>query len=152
MVNRKNIVNTQDIYIPVIASGTGSGHSENFSEEQTTEHTISGSKSTRDAFWLFELEDDGTVIYSRPHLAEFGDGSDALEVHNFFDETFGFENIAEYRQNFRSFVKSNKAVASFVWRRSSAGESVDTKVLMTRVFQTGACPPTCVVMMEIRGC
>jgi hypothetical protein len=98
-------------------------------------------------FWLFELDDDGTVIYSRPHVADT-----ELEGHNFFDECLGFEDIPRYRQHFYSFIKSKKAAASFIWRCSSARGSVDTRVLMTRAFQTGSYPPTGVVMMEIRGC
>jgi hypothetical protein len=98
-------------------------------------------------FWLFELDDDGTVIYSRPHLSD-----SQLEGQNFFDECLGFEDIARYRQHFYSFIKSKKAAASFIWRCSSDQGSMDTKVLMTRAFQTGSYPPTGVVMMEIRGC
>ena len=99
--------------------------------------------------WVFELEDDGTVIYSRPHLF---DAIDELEGHNFFDKGLGFEDITKCRHHFQSFIKSNKAAASFVWRCSSSAGSVDTKVLMTRAFQTGSYPPTGVVLMEIRGC
>jgi hypothetical protein len=103
------------------------------------------------ALWLFELGDDGTVLYSRPHIAELSDGRDGPEGQNFFDEMFGFDDISEYRQNFKSFVKSNKAAASFVWRRKAAGQSVDAKVLMTRVFQTDTDQPKGAVMMEIRS-
>jgi hypothetical protein len=109
-------------------------------------------RQVQPASWLFELADDGTVIYSRPHIVETNNGSDALEGHNFFDETFGFEDIAEYRRHFRTSVKSNKAAANFIWRRSDAGKSIDTKVFMTRIYQTGASDPTGAVMMEIRGC
>jgi hypothetical protein len=101
----------------------------------------------RHGYWLFELDDDGTVIYSRPHIEDT-----ELEGHNFFDECLGFEDIPRYRQHFYSFIKSKKAAASFIWRCSSAEGSMDTKVLMTRAFQTGSYPPTGVVMMEIRGC
>ena len=97
--------------------------------------------------WVLELEDDGTVIYSRKPSFE----EDSLLGLNFFDDVIGFDDMTKYRQNFHSFVKSNKAAASFVWRRSSACEGADTKVLMTRAYQTGSCPPTGVVMIEIRG-
>ena len=98
-------------------------------------------------YWVFELEDDGTVLYSRPHSLGT---ADELEGHNFFDESLGFEDISQCRHHFRSFIKSNKAAASFTWRLS-AGESMDTRVLMTRAFRTGSVPATGVVMMEIRG-
>jgi len=139
-------VNTRDTY-KIATAHNASTDLSGFSSELTAARI-----SALEAFWLFELADDGTVIYSRPHVAALNDGRDGLEGQNFFDETFGFIDIAEYRQDFRSFVKSNKAAASFVWRRQAAGTSVDTKVLMTRVYQTGAGNKTGAVMMEIRGC
>lgn len=104
-------------------------------------------QNERQTYWLFELDDDGTVIYSRPHIAD-----NDMEGHNFFDECRGFEDLPKYRQHFYSFIKSKKAAASFIWRCSSDNGSMDTKVMMTRAFQTGSYPPTGVVMMEIRGC
>src|SRR5439155_10434332 len=107
----------------------------------------------RDAFWVFELEDDGTVIYSRPNVAESDPLSmTGLEGRNFFDDILGFEDMAKCRQHFKSFIDSNKAAASFIWRCLSDHGSLNTKVLMTRGFQTGSYPPTGVVMMEIRAC
>ena len=109
--------------------------------------TLTKSNVAGNISWLFELADDGTVIYSRPQSL------DALEVegHNFFDQRLGFEDISQCRHHFRSFVKSNKAAASFTWRCSAMGLSMDTKVLMTRAYSTGSGSPTGVVMMEIRG-
>lgn len=106
----------------------------------------------RDAFWVVELEDDGTVIYSRPSIMKTGDGSETdLEGHNFFEEVLGFEDIARCRRHFKSFIDSNKAAERFVWRCSSPDGTMDTKVLMTRGFQTGYDHSTGVVMMEIRA-
>jgi hypothetical protein len=146
---RRRTVGTKDTYNSVGSSAQSAAYVSNFSTVAST--TTISDRNGLDALWLFELKDDGTVIYARPQLAGH-DGRDGLEGHNFFDETFGFDDIAEYRQHFKSFVKSNKAVAKFVWRRKAAGKSVDTKVLMTRVFQSGASQPTGAVMMEIRGC
>jgi hypothetical protein len=140
-------VRTTQTNIPVVDSESEAVRNTDFSIGEP----ISQRQAQR-TNWLFELADDGTVIYSRPHSVGSVDGSDALEGHNFFDETFGFEDIAEYRRHFRSFVKSNKAAANFTWRRSDAGKSIDTQVYMTRVFLTGACDPAGAVMMEIRGC
>ena len=99
-------------------------------------------------FWIFELEDDGTVIYSKPYSIGALNG---LEGDNFFDQRLGFEDISRCRHQFRSFIESNKAAASFTWRRSAIGRSMDTRVLMTRAYRTGSYRPSGVVMMEIRG-
>lgn len=99
-------------------------------------------------YWVFELEGDGTVIYSRPRSF---DTSTEIEGRNFFDEGLGFEDISRCRHHFLSFIKSRKAAASFTWRCSGAGQGTDASVYMTRAYQTGSDPQTGVVMMEIRG-
>ena len=51
--------------------------------------------------WVFELADDGTVTYSRPHMIETGDGKMAsLEGQNFFDGLLGFEDVGKCREHF----------------------------------------------------
>ena len=107
--------------------------------------TLTKNNGAGNVSWLFELADDGTVIYSRPH------SFDAFEGQNFFDQGLGFEDISRCRHHFRSFIESNKAAASFTWRCSAMGLSMDTKVLMTRAYNTGSDSPKGVVMMEIRG-
>jgi hypothetical protein len=139
---------TEDMFHPVITSEMSAAGSHSFPKASTSTNTLSDGPEKRPE-WIYELEDDGTVIYSRPRSEGEQIG---LEGQNFFDEVAGFEDIARYRKHFQSFVKSNKAIASFIWRRSSAGMSIDTRVLMTRAYQSGGCPRTGVVMMEIRGC
>jgi len=105
------------------------------------------------AFGIFELEDDGTVIYSRSNILADADGSmAAIEGHNFFEEMDGFEDIAKCREHFKSFIDSRKATERFVWRCASKEGSMDTSVCMTRGYQTGYRMPSGVVMMEIRAC
>jgi len=108
--------------------------------------------SLRTATWIIELNDDGTIIYSRPNPFTSNENSTStLEGHNFFEEEVVFEDIAKCRKHFDSFVKSRKASESFIWRSSSTAGGVDRKVMLTRTFQTGYCSPTGVIMMEIRG-
>jgi len=108
--------------------------------------------SLRTATWVIELQDDGTIIYSRPNPFATGDNSiSQLEGHNFFEEEVVFEDIAKCRKHFDSFVRSRKASESFIWRSSSMTGGVERKVMLTRTFQTGYCSPTGVIMMEIRG-
>jgi TPR repeat protein len=112
----------------------------------------SSSLSSPRPFWLCELADDGTVMYSRSNDAAAADPfAETIEGRNFFEDWTGFENIGACRSHFQSFIKSNKAAASFLWRRSSERGSSEAKVLMTRAYQPGNCQPTGVVMMEIQG-
>ena len=121
---------TETALYTVVFPKAGAMRSDSFPKVSTKANTI----SDRQPGLVFHSEDDGTGIYSRSKMNGQVGG---LEGRNFFDEIAGFEDIAEYRRNFHSSVKSNKAVESFIWRRSSAGQSINTKILMTRAYQTG---------------
>jgi hypothetical protein len=102
--------------------------------------------------FLFELEDDGTVLYSRTGRMDLDGLTPAdLEGRNFFEAFTGFEDLTAYRQHFKTFVNSRKAAASFVWRHRSPAGAVNAKVIMTRAFQSGYDHPKGVVMMEIKS-
>lgn len=132
-------------FCPVIAAQLKPNeHSENARTGQRVPEILNKA-SLKNISWVFELDDDGTVIYSRPHI------STGIEGHNFFEEELGFVDIDKCRQHFRSFINSHKAAEKFRWRCTCDAGTIDTNVLMTRGFQTGDCDPTGVVMMEIRS-
>ena len=107
-----------------------------------------------DIFWIFELEDDGTVLHSSFHSMEAAADPllSGLVGRNFFDDMSGFDDISEFQRHFKRFVKSDKAAERLVLKRSSgsSGKSkFDAKVSMTRAFQTGYFTSSGVVMLEI---
>jgi hypothetical protein len=107
----------------------------------------------KDTNWVFELEDDGTVLHSFPHQKQ-AEESSATELvgYNFFEDATGFDNISDFERHFKTFVRSRKAVETFTLRCSQGSEAVNAKVIMTRAYQTTSyCLPTGVVMLEIRG-
>ena len=110
---------------------------------------VAAANINRPAGWIFELDGKGTVLHSRAFpgtqidpaiLEEFG--------FNFFDDVEGFAEMPTIRQRFRSFVSSRKATESFCLSSPNSGE---TKILLTKAFQTGMYPPSPLVMMEIRS-
>jgi len=106
----------------------------------------------KDTHWVFELEDDGTILHSSPHRKEAEELSTSEVVgHNFFDDISGFDNISDFEKHFKTFVRSRKAAESFTVRCSSGSDAASAKVIMTRGYKTGYCLPTSVVMLEIRG-
>jgi hypothetical protein len=103
------------------------------------------------SYWLFELEDDGTVLHSSPYPAEAADPSMRSIVGlNFFEEVSGFEDISEMRRRFRSFLRGGKAFESICMNCFAEGELMQSKVVMTRAYKTGCESPAEVVMLEIR--
>jgi hypothetical protein len=103
--------------------------------------------------WVIELETDGTVMYSRPHIVEFGDKATVVsEGLNFFEDIAGLIDIAKCRQNFQSFVHARKAAESFNWEIRRPLGPVKVRVLMTRTFQSGYNSSKGAVMIEMREC
>src|ERR1041385_4805446 len=103
----------------------------------------------KDTHWLFELEDDGTVLHSSPHRQTDVSSSNEIIGQNFFEDPSGFDNISDFERHFKNFVKSRSAAETFTVRCSSGSDAVDAKVIMTRAYQTGYCLPVGVVMLEI---
>ncbi len=105
-----------------------------------------------DIFWVFELEDDGTVVYSSVRPANTADQLvPAIAGHNFFDDASGFFDISELQRRFKTFVRSRKAAERLTLKCSSGKKKFDARVSLTRAFQTGYDESAGVVMLEIRN-
>ena len=103
--------------------------------------------------WVLELEEDGTILYSRPHIIEFCDkAAAASEGLNFFEDIADLTDNAKCRQNFQSFVHARKAAESFNWELERPTGPVNVRVIMTRTFQTGYNSSKGAVMIEMREC
>jgi len=101
-------------------------------------------------FGLFELDDSGVVRYSRPNRpAQTAGMETSLVGHNFFEE-IGFENSSDLRRHFKRFVDSRQAADSFTFDCLFDSEIVTARVMMTRAYETEYCPPSEIVMMDIR--
>ena len=100
------------------------------------------------AFGFFELDDDGTVRYSRPRTDAPDDGA-SLVGQNFF-EFAGFANCDDLRRHFRRFVEADHAAESFIFDCFFEHVVARTKVTLTRAFETDDFPPEKIVMLDIR--
>jgi hypothetical protein len=112
---------------------------------QTQSDELAPTTGVCQAGWIFELDGSGTVLHSRAHPGTEADPA-ILEAFgfNFFEDVEGMNTL---RQRFRSFVASSKATESFCLTTPNAGQ---TRILLTKAFQTGMSPPSPLVMMEIR--
>jgi len=101
---------------------------------------------------LFELKDDGTVLYSR-----FRKDNQLLNAipemvgHNFFDEIAGFENARDFRRIFNNFISSNKFTDNFVFDCRFTDETVRVRVMMVRAFENRYPNPSDIVILDIRN-
>lgn len=100
------------------------------------------------AFGFFELDDDGTVRYSRPRT-DATDENSSIVGQNFF-ESAGFANCDDLRRHFRRFIEADHAAESFIFDCFFEHAVARTKVTLTRAFETDDFPPEKIVMLDIR--
>ena len=101
--------------------------------------------------WLFELEDDGTVLHSSCRSGNASGLMFDTVGRNFFDSTFEFDDISAFQRHFKTFIKSQKAAERLTWKCSFGQNTFDAKISMTRAFQTGYYRPSGIVMLEIKN-
>jgi hypothetical protein len=101
---------------------------------------------------LFELKNDGTIIYSRFRQNNNLINSDSeLVGHNFFDDVADFENTRELRRIFNNFVKSSKFTDNFVFDCRLHDDVVRVRVMMVRAFENSFPNPSDIVILDIRN-
>lgn len=101
---------------------------------------------------LFELNNDGTVLYSRfRRNNELLNAERDLVGQNFFDEIAVFENARELRRIFNNFVKSNKFTDNFIFDCRFPEETVRVRVMMVRAFENKYPNPSDIVILDIRN-
>ncbi|HEY8560586.1 MAG TPA: hypothetical protein VIL74_09445 [Pyrinomonadaceae bacterium] len=101
---------------------------------------------------LFELNNDGTVRYSRLRQNnELINADPEMVGHNFFEEIAGFENVRDLRRIFNNFVKSNKFTDNFVFDCQFPNETIRVRVMMVRAFENSYPKPADIVILDIRN-
>lgn len=102
-------------------------------------------------FGLFELSDEGTILYSRTRLGSGLDTPSREHVgQDFFHDIVGCENKDDLRRHFRRFISGGRRVDAFVFDCRFESETVRTKIFMTRAFETDDDHAGEIVIMDIR--
>jgi hypothetical protein len=82
---------------------------------------------------LLELDQQGTVIFSRlqgdPKLA----GATDVVGRNFFSEVATFLNVAEFQKRFETFGNNREPSSSFMFNCDYGDDAVPVKVLLARL-------------------
>jgi hypothetical protein len=85
-------------------------------------------------FGLFELDEAGTVLYSRIEPdGEPCDTAPDMSGLNFYDEVAPFENVAEFRQLVTEFAHGANPADSFKFDCRYEGCVQPVKVLLARI-------------------
>ena len=102
-------------------------------------------------FGLFELNEAGTVLYSRrePDGGPGGAGPD-MSGRNFYDEVAPFENVAEFRRRVNEFTRGPSPADSFKFDCRYTGCVRQVKVLIARIRERAHNDRTKSVLVHIR--
>lgn len=85
---------------------------------------------------LFELSDEGTVLYYRASLPRSSNKDSSQAVgHNFFDEVPPFENAEELRPLLNRFVKNDAPIEKFTFPCRTKNRIVPTKIMLVRLSE-----------------
>ncbi|HEU4594248.1 MAG TPA: hypothetical protein VFS10_03685 [Pyrinomonadaceae bacterium] len=100
---------------------------------------------------LFELDEAGTVLYSRtePDGEPGGTGPD-MSGRNFYDEVVPFENVAEFRRLVTEFTRGASPADSFKFDCRYEGCVHPVKVLLARICEHMNHDRTKSVLVHIR--
>ena len=106
---------------------------------------------TGEVFGLYELADDGTILYSRPR------GNDGLhqpkpEVvgQDFFRDIVGCQNKEDLRRHFRQFIRGDRSVDAFLFDCLFESQVIRTKIFMTRAYEADEVSGNEIVILDIR--
>ena len=102
-------------------------------------------------FGLYELSDDGTILYSRSRT-ENGLRQPSTEFigRDFFRDIARFENTEDLRGHFRRFITGDRPVDNFDFVCVEGSEAIRTKVFLTRAYDTDHDHEGDIVVMDIR--
>ena len=103
--------------------------------------------SGQEVLGLFELDDDGKVLYYRTDSANT---SRDMTGHNFYEEIAPFENVKEFRRCVTDFTRGTKAADSFDFDCRYDGCDHPVRVLLARICERVNLNNTKSVLVHIR--
>jgi len=104
-----------------------------------------------EVFGLYELTDDGTILYSRPRAADgLHDAEHGVVGRDFFRDVFPCQNVDDLRRHFRRFIMEARPVDTFVFDGLFEEEIVRAKIFMTRAYENDQDHAGGIVIMDIR--
>jgi hypothetical protein len=104
-----------------------------------------------EVFGLYELADDGTILYSRPRSVDgLHEPAHGVVGRDFFRDVFRCQNIEDLRRHFRRFITEDRPVDTFVFDGLFEEEIVRAKIFMTRAYENDHEHAGGIVIMDIR--
>jgi len=99
-------------------------------------------------FGLLELDQRGTVIFSKLEGDEELTGVADVVGRNFFSDVATFLNVAEFRQRFETFDSNPEPSSSFMFNCAYEDGAVPVKVLLARLREDTGYPGSVLVYIK----
>lgn len=107
--------------------------------------------AVKEVFGLYELANDGTILYSRPRSDDgLHDAVYQRVGQDFFRDIFPCQNNDDLRRHFRRFITGDRSVDTFVFDCMLEQEIVRAKIFMTRAHENDLDHSGDIVIMDIR--
>lgn len=102
-------------------------------------------------FGVFELNETGTILYSRFQGSDaYTNFTESIVGRNFFEEFADFGDCESFRLRFKNFLRSRQSVDSFHFYCCFDTETVDAEISMTRGHEARDSQPSDFVILDIR--
>ena len=99
-------------------------------------------------FGLLELDQRGTVIFSKLEGDERLVGSMDIVGRNYFSEVATFSNVAEFQQRFDTFDSNTQPSSSFMFNCCYEEGAVPVRVLLARLREDAKYPGSVLVYIK----
>jgi hypothetical protein len=99
-------------------------------------------------FGLLELDQRGTVIFSKLERDEELAGDVDIVGRNFFSEVATFLNVSDFRQQFETFDNDPQPSSSFIFNCDYEDGAVPVKVLLARLKADKKSPGSVLVYIK----
>jgi len=103
-----------------------------------------------EVFGLFELSDEGTVLYSRCDPPRSTQQLSQTVGRNFFDEVAPFENTDEFRRYLNRFIRSDFPSESFNFTCQINNQNIPAKVMLVRIIERSSAQRAKTTIVDIR--
>ena len=104
--------------------------------------------ATQKLFGLLELDQRGTVIFSKLEADEKLATAAEVVGRNFFSEVATFLNVAEFRQRFETFDSNPEPSSSFMFNCDYEDGAVPVRILLARLKEDTKYPGSVLVYIK----
>lgn len=104
-----------------------------------------------DIFGFYELDSEGTVLYSRIKREGKFEKADSLLIgRNFFDDVLMSKNVNALRRRFKNFMDRGDTSDNFVFEYDGYDAVVPLKILIVNVAEKSGAERENLIFVEIR--